>query len=95
MTLVSEHQDAEIGELKARIAVLEEQVGPPGGKLGGKGHRYTRNHRGRGPGLEIVDLFAGGETLHYSDISERLSIDLEMVVENLPGTAGRRSDTGR
>ena len=30
---------------------------------------------------EIVDLFATGETLYYSDISERLRIDLEMVVD--------------
>ena len=30
---------------------------------------------------EIIDLFATEETLYYSDISERLGIDLEMVVE--------------
>ena len=30
---------------------------------------------------EIIDLFANEETLYYSDISERLRIDLEMVVE--------------
>ena len=30
---------------------------------------------------EITDLFATEETLYYSDISERLRIDLEMVVE--------------
>jgi len=30
---------------------------------------------------EIVDLFAAGETLYYSDIAERLRLDLEMVVE--------------
>ena len=30
---------------------------------------------------EIIDLFATGETLYYSDISERLRIDLEMVVD--------------
>jgi hypothetical protein len=30
---------------------------------------------------EIIDLFATGETLYYSDISERLRIDLEVVVE--------------
>ena len=29
---------------------------------------------------EITDLFATEETLYYSDISERLRIDLEMVV---------------
>ena len=30
---------------------------------------------------EIVDLFATGETLYYSDIADRLRLDLEMVVE--------------
>jgi len=30
---------------------------------------------------EIVDLFAAGETLYYSDIADRLRLDLEMVVE--------------
>ena len=30
---------------------------------------------------EIVDLFATGETLYYSDISERLRIDFDMVVD--------------
>lgn len=30
---------------------------------------------------EIVALFETGETLYYSDISERLRIDLEMVIE--------------
>ncbi len=30
---------------------------------------------------EIVELFATGETLYYSDISERLRIDFDMVVD--------------
>ena len=30
---------------------------------------------------EIVDLFATGETLYYSDIADRLQLDLEMVME--------------
>ena len=30
---------------------------------------------------EIIGLFAGGETLYYSDISERLRIDLPVVLE--------------
>ncbi|WP_420433435.1 hypothetical protein [Candidatus Poriferisocius sp.] len=30
---------------------------------------------------EILDLFATGETLYYSDISERLRIDFDMVVD--------------
>ena len=31
--------------------------------------------------VEIVELFDSGETLYYSDISDRLRIDLELVVE--------------
>ena len=30
---------------------------------------------------EIIDLFATGETLYYSDIAFRLRLDLEMVVD--------------
>ncbi len=30
---------------------------------------------------EIIDLFASGETLCYDDISDRLRLDLELVVE--------------
>ena len=30
---------------------------------------------------EIIELFATGETLYYSDISERLRIDFDMVVD--------------
>ena len=30
---------------------------------------------------EIIDLFANSETLYYSDIADRLRLDLEMVVE--------------
>ena len=30
---------------------------------------------------EIVDLFSTGETLYYSDIADRLSLDYDMVVE--------------
>lgn len=30
---------------------------------------------------EIIDLFATGETFYYSDIADRLRLDLEMVVE--------------
>ena len=30
---------------------------------------------------EIVDLFATGETLYYSDIADRLLLDYEMVIE--------------
>ena len=80
MTLVSEHQDAEIGELKARIAVLEEQVARLEASSVEKVIviREITEEEAR---AEIVDLFAGGETLYYSDISERLGIDLEMVVE--------------
>ena len=30
---------------------------------------------------EIAELFRSGETLYYSDIADRLRIDIEMVVE--------------
>lgn len=79
MALVAEEQ-SEIGALKARVAVLEEQVArleedsaPQVIEL-----REVTMDEAR---AEIVDLFATGETLYYSDIADRLRLDLEMVVE--------------
>ena len=79
MALVAEEQ-SEIGALKARVAVLEEQVArleedsaPKVIEL-----REVTKDEAR---AEIIDLFATGETFYYSDIFERLRIDLEMVVE--------------
>ena len=80
MTLVSEQRDSEIGELKARVAVLEEQVAHLEENSAGRVivlREITKEEARR----EIVDLFAAEDILYYSDISERLSIDLETVVE--------------
>lgn len=79
MTLVAEEQ-SEIGALKARVAVLEEQVArlEEDSEIKVIELREITKDEAR---AEIVDLFATGETLYYSDISERLRIDLEMVVE--------------
>lgn len=79
MTLVAEEQ-SEIGALKARVAVLEEQVArlEEDSEMKVIELREVTKDEAR---AEIIDLFATGETLYYSDISERLRIDLEMVVE--------------
>ena len=80
MTLVSEQRDSEIKELKARVAVLEEQVAHLEENSVGRVivlREITKEEARR----EIVDLFAAEDILYYSDISERLSIDLETVVE--------------
>lgn len=79
MALVEEEQ-SDIGALKARVAVLEEQVA----RLEEDSVEKVivlREITVDEARSEIIDLFATGETLYYSDISERLRIDLEMVVD--------------
>ena len=66
--------------MKARVATLEEQVAHLEENSVGKVivlREITKEEAKR----EIIDLFATEETLYYSDISERLCIDLEKVVE--------------
>ena len=79
MTVITEEQ-SEIGTLKARVTVLEEQVArleedsaPKVIEL-----REVTKDEAR---AEIIDLFATGETFYYSDIFERLRIDFDMVVD--------------
>lgn len=79
MTLVSERRDSEIRELRARVAALEEQVARPEA-IAVEKIIVLREITREEAKAEIVDLFATGETLYYSDISERLRIDLEMTV---------------
>ena len=79
MALAAEEQ-SDIGSLKARVAVLEEQVA----RLEEDSVEKVivlREVTAEEARSEIVDLFATGETLYYSDISERLRIDLELVVD--------------
>ncbi len=79
MTQVSEQQGEEIGELRARVAALEAQVARLEANSAEQVivlREITRDQAR----AEITDLFRGGETLYYSDISERLRIDLETVV---------------
>lgn len=80
MTLVSEHRDSEIRKLKERVAALEEQVARLEAVSAEK-VIVLREITWEEAKAEIVDPFANGETLYYSEISERLSIDLEMTVK--------------
>ncbi len=79
MTLVTEKQ-SEIGTLKARVAVLEEQVArlEEDSEVKVIELREVSKEEAR---AEIIDLFATGETFYYSDIFERLRIDFDMVVD--------------
>lgn len=79
MTLVAEEQ-SEIGALKVRVTELEEQVSRLKEESGEK-VIVLREITPEEARAEIIGLFATGETFYYSDISERLRIDLEMVVE--------------
>ena len=68
-------------QLETRIAILEERVARLE-ELSTEAKvielREVTMDEAR---AEIVDLFAAGETLYYSDIADRLRLDLEMVVE--------------
>ena len=77
--MVAEEQ-SEIRALRARVALLEERVArlEEDSEVKVIELREVTMDEAR---AEIVDLFATGETLYYSDISERLRIDLEMVID--------------
>lgn len=79
MTLVTEEQ-SEIGALRARVAVLEDRVARLEEDSEVKVIELREITKDEAK-AEIIDLFATGETLYYSDIFERLRIDLEMVVD--------------
>lgn len=71
---------AEIEELRSRLDFLEAKVSAismPGSDDVVVLRTVNRETAKR----EIRELFAAGETLYYSDVSRRLKIDLEMVVE--------------
>ena len=73
-------EQSDIGSLKARVSVLEEQVARLEEDSVEKVIvlREVTEEEAR---AEIIDLFATGETLYYSDISERLRIGLDLVVD--------------
>ena len=87
MTTISEHQHtvnqnilSEVAELRERVTFLESEIArleqlyaPEVIELREIGREQAK--------AEIVALFATGETLYYSDISDRLSLDYELVVE--------------
>ena len=79
MTQVSEQQVEEIDKLRTRVAALEAQVARLEANSAEQVivlREITRDEAR----AEIAELFRGGETLYYSDIAERLRIDLETVV---------------
>ena len=94
MTLISEHRDTRIKELEAQVVALQEQLSlneasSPERMI------VLRTISEEEAKAEIIDLFATGETLYYSDISERLRIDLPVVGGNMPGTGSGRGHRRR
>ena len=70
----------EIDQLSDRVATLEEQIETlEAASL--EGAIVLRTITREDAESEIIALFAAGETMYYSEISERLGIDLPMVVE--------------
>ena len=70
-----------IDQLEARVAELEREVEELRGNLPDEEVIVLRTVTREQAKEEIRGIFASGETLYYSDIAERLSIDLELVVE--------------
>ena len=87
MTTIAEHQNvinqnilSEVAELRERVTFLESEIArleklyaPEVIELREIGREQAKS--------EIVELFASGETLYYSDVADRLSLDYELVVE--------------
>ena len=76
--MADEH--SETGTLTARVADLEERVARLEEHSVEKviDLREITKEEARD---EIIDLFAAGEILYYSDIAYRLQLDLDMVVD--------------
>ena len=68
-------------QMESRVAALDERVAPLEEHSAEEKVIELREVTKDEARAEIVDLFATGETLYYSDISERLRIDFDMVVE--------------
>ncbi len=67
-------------QLESRVAALEERVT----RLEEHSEERVivlREITAEEARTKIVDLFATGETLYYSDFSERLRIDFDLVVD--------------
>ena len=68
-------------QLKDRVSALEEEVAELRASLANEDVIELREiSRGKAK-QEILELFQNGETLFYSDLAERLRIDLPLVVE--------------
>ena len=68
-------------QMESRVASLEERVARLEEQSAEEKVIELREVTKDEARAEIVDLFATGETLYYSDISERLRIDFDMVVD--------------
>ena len=68
-------------QLESRIATLEERIASSEGLSAEVKVIELREVTMDEARAEIVNLFATGETLYYSDISERLRIDFDMVAD--------------
>ena len=67
-------------QLEPRVAALEERVARLEEDSAEK-VIVLREITAEEARAEVIELFATGETLYYSDISERLRIDFDMVVD--------------
>ncbi|WP_419845315.1 hypothetical protein [Candidatus Poriferisocius sp.] len=68
-------------QLESRIAALEERVAQLEEHSSEVKVIELREVTKEEARAEIIDIFATGETLYYSDIADRLRLDLELVVD--------------
>jgi DNA-binding MarR family transcriptional regulator len=72
---------AEIEQLRARVAALEQEVSQLKASPSDEQVIVLRSITRDQAKQEILELFQSGETLFFSDIAKRLNIDLPLVVE--------------
>ncbi len=70
-----------IQQLKDRVTALEMEVAELRASITDEKVIELRTISRKEAKQEILDLFQGGETLYYSDLANRLRIDLPLVVE--------------
>jgi hypothetical protein len=71
----------EVERLKVKVAALEQEVAQLKASASEEPVIVLRSITREQAKGEILELFQSGQTLYYSDIAQRLRLDLPLVVE--------------
>ena len=72
---------SDVERLKAKVAALEQEVAQLKASASDEQVIVLRNVTKAQAKQEILELFQSGEMLFYSDIAQRLKLDLPLVVD--------------